>query len=76
MAVIELFERDRVVEVLRVVAVDGKDELVAQVETLSGRGEVDLLRNGVRLLQDLVRAAIDASIVPFSPSAAETTPCG
>ena len=62
MAVIELFERDRVVEVLRVVAVDGKDELVAQVETLSCAGEVDLLRNGVRLLQDLVREYVEHAV--------------
>ena len=63
-AVFELFERNRVVEVLRIIAVDGENQLVAQVEPLAGGGEIDLLRNGVGLTENLVRKdVIDAVFV-------------
>ena len=55
MAVVQPVERDRVVKVLGVVAVDGEDQLVAQVEAAVQRGGIDLLRDRVRLLQHLVR---------------------
>ena len=55
MSVFQLFERYRVVKVLRVIAVDGKDQLVAQIEPLAGGAHIDLLRNGERLLEHLVR---------------------
>ena len=63
-AVFERFERNRVVEVLRIIAVDGENQLVAQVEPLAGGGEIDLLRNGVGLTENLVRKdVIDAVLV-------------
>ena len=49
MPVFERLERYRIVEVLGVVPVDGEDQLVPQVEPLSGGGQVDRLRDGVRL---------------------------
>ena len=57
-SVFHLFERNRVVKVLRVIAVDGKDQLVAQIEPLAGGAHIDLLRNGERLLEHLVREYI------------------
>ena len=57
-SVFQLFERNRVVKVLRVIAVDGKDQLVAQVKPLAGCAHIDLLRNGERLLEHLVREYI------------------
>ena len=54
-AVLQLFERNGVVEVLRVVAVDGEDELIAQIEPIARGVHIDLLRDGFGLLNDFVR---------------------
>ena len=59
MAVVEQVERDRVVEVLGVVAVDGEDQLVPQVEAVACSGQIDLLRDRIRLLQHLVREKVE-----------------
>ena len=51
MTVFQRFERNSVVKVLRVIAVDCENQLVAQVKTALDRRRINLLPNRVRLLQ-------------------------
>ena len=62
MAVVQPLKRNRVVKVFGVVAVDRKDQLVPQVEPVAGRGQVHLLRDGVRLAQHFVREGVEHGV--------------